>query len=213
MATAAVTYTFTNNTTADASEVNANFTSLVSFLNNSVVHRDGSKAMTAAFDAGSFKVVNVATPTANTDAATKLYVDDNVASGRTAKFTRTTNVVASPGVGGFITPETESNDDDGWWSSGASFTCPADGTYTVAARLKKSAGSGVVRIDITDESGNPTYGTGGNTTSGTTSKAGVGVTAYFKTGDIFRVEYTETAGLNSATIDEVVITVTRVAQV
>lgn len=75
MATAAVTYVFTNGTSADASEVNSNFTALTNFLNNSVVHRDGSKAMTASFDAGSNKIVNVSTPTASTDAANKAYVD------------------------------------------------------------------------------------------------------------------------------------------
>jgi hypothetical protein len=46
MATASVTNTFANSTTADATEVNTNFSDLVTFLNNSVVHLDGSKTLT-----------------------------------------------------------------------------------------------------------------------------------------------------------------------
>jgi|6_EtaG_2_1085325.scaffolds.fasta_scaffold00151_6 hypothetical protein len=48
MATPSVTNTFANSTTADATEVNANFADLVTFLTNSVVHVDGARAMTAA---------------------------------------------------------------------------------------------------------------------------------------------------------------------
>lgn len=47
MATASTTYTFTDGTAAVADEVNQNFTDVVSFLNDSVVHRDGSNAFTA----------------------------------------------------------------------------------------------------------------------------------------------------------------------
>jgi hypothetical protein len=68
MATASVTNNFTNGTPADAEQVDANFADLVTFLNNSVVHRDGSKAMTAALDAGNFKLTNVAAATVASDA-------------------------------------------------------------------------------------------------------------------------------------------------
>lgn len=68
MATASVSNTFVASTPAEAAEVNTNFTNLVTFLNNSVVHRDGSKAMTAAFDGGGFKLTNVAAATAASDA-------------------------------------------------------------------------------------------------------------------------------------------------
>ena len=60
MATAAVTHVFINGTAADAIEVNTNFDDLVDFLNDEVVHRDGSKAMTGNLDAGGFKVTNLA---------------------------------------------------------------------------------------------------------------------------------------------------------
>lgn len=59
---------FVAGTPAVADEVDANFAALVDFDNDSVVHRDGTKAMTAAFDAGSNKVVNLTPGTASTDA-------------------------------------------------------------------------------------------------------------------------------------------------
>lgn len=68
MATASVPNgNFVNGTAADADQVDANFAALVSFLNNSTVHRDGTKAMTAAFDTGGFRVTNVAAATAVSD--------------------------------------------------------------------------------------------------------------------------------------------------
>lgn len=68
MATAAVTNTFVASTPAEAAEVNTNFTDLVTFLNNSVVHRDGSKAMSAAFDGGTYRLTNVGAAMAASDA-------------------------------------------------------------------------------------------------------------------------------------------------
>lgn len=69
MATASVTNSFVNGTTADATEVNTNFTDLVTFLNSSVVHVDGSKAMTGALAMGSSKITGLANGTASSDAA------------------------------------------------------------------------------------------------------------------------------------------------
>lgn len=69
MATASVTNTFTNGTAADAIQVNTNFADLVSFLNNSVVHRDGTKAFTAAQAMGGNRLTGLGAPTADSDAA------------------------------------------------------------------------------------------------------------------------------------------------
>lgn len=46
MATASVTWSFTPLTTASSSQVNQNFADVVSFLNNSTVHRDGTGGRT-----------------------------------------------------------------------------------------------------------------------------------------------------------------------
>lgn len=76
MPTASVTNSFVNGQAADADDVNQNFSDLVSFLNTHVVQRDGSQDMGGDLDLGSNKIVNVADPTADQDAATKAYVDD-----------------------------------------------------------------------------------------------------------------------------------------
>lgn len=55
-------------TPAKAAEVNTNFTNLVTFLNNSVIHKDGSKAFTGNVDAGSNKIVNLTAGAASGDA-------------------------------------------------------------------------------------------------------------------------------------------------
>lgn len=45
MATASVTYTFTNGTNADAIQVNQNFTDILTFINASLVQTDGSTSL------------------------------------------------------------------------------------------------------------------------------------------------------------------------
>lgn len=79
MAAASVTHTFVAATTAVASEVNTNFSDVTTFLNNQVLHLDGSKTMTSDLPMGSNKVVSVAEPTVSSDAATKNYVDNATA--------------------------------------------------------------------------------------------------------------------------------------
>ena len=80
MATAAVTNTLVNGATITHSEHNTNYGDLVSFLNDDVVHRDGSKVMTGALAMGGNKVTGLATPVSTTDASTKKYVDDEIAA-------------------------------------------------------------------------------------------------------------------------------------
>jgi hypothetical protein len=76
MATASVPYpNFVNGTPADADQVDANFAALVAFSNNSVIHRDGTKAMTAPLDVGGFKVTNAAGGTNAADLVTKAQLD------------------------------------------------------------------------------------------------------------------------------------------
>lgn len=68
MATASVTNEFVDATTAEAADVNTNFADLVTFLNDSAIHRDGSKAFTGAQAMGSNKITGLAAATANGDA-------------------------------------------------------------------------------------------------------------------------------------------------
>ena len=86
MATAAVTYTFTAGTQAQASQVNTNYADLVTFLNTNTVHKDGTVTMTGQLTLPS-------DPTAAGHAARKQYVDDRTV--RTLGYAqRTTNQTA-----------------------------------------------------------------------------------------------------------------------
>lgn len=71
MATVSVTYDFVSGTTSYADHVDQNFNDLVTFLNASVSHVDGTRAFTAP--------VSGVTPTADAHLATKAYVDDATA--------------------------------------------------------------------------------------------------------------------------------------
>lgn len=78
MATASVTNTLVDGSTPLAAIWNTNYQDLVTFLNSSVVHVDGSKAMSGNLAMGSNKVTGLAAPTVGTDATTKTYVDAEV---------------------------------------------------------------------------------------------------------------------------------------
>lgn len=95
MATASVTNNFANGTPADAEEVDTNFADLVSFLNNSVIHRDGTKTMTANFDANSNKIVNLTTGTATGDAVNKGQLDTATGAGAWTSWTPTVSQPSS----------------------------------------------------------------------------------------------------------------------
>lgn len=69
MATSSVSYSFVNGTTGDGTQVNQNFTDLVNFLNNQVVHKDGSTTMTGAL------TLPASDPVSANQAARKAYVD------------------------------------------------------------------------------------------------------------------------------------------
>ena len=51
-----------------------------SYVDNTFLERDGSYPMTGNLNMGSKKIVSLSTPTTNTDAATKKYVDDKVSA-------------------------------------------------------------------------------------------------------------------------------------
>lgn len=74
MATAAVTYTFSADEDAVASEVNVNFADVIGFINGSLVHLDGSKTMTGAL------VLPASDPVSGNQASRKTYVDAQVAT-------------------------------------------------------------------------------------------------------------------------------------
>ena len=86
MATLALPYTFVNGTTADADEVNSNFTVLKDFVNEEPIQTDGSNAMSANLDVGSNKIVNVTAGTADGDAVNVAQLDANKTVGEVSMY-------------------------------------------------------------------------------------------------------------------------------
>lgn len=70
-------FTFVADTNIAPNQVNANFDDIVSFINNSLIHKDGSRAMDAHLS------LVAANPTTDNQAARKAYVDSqmNAATG------------------------------------------------------------------------------------------------------------------------------------
>ena len=125
-----------------ADDVDQNFTDVTTFLNNSVVHRDGTKAMTAAFDAGSNKLVNVTAGTAGADAVNKTQLDARTpyivyhgsgtqvyTASQTANFTIDTEVFDAGTVGAV---------------GSAVLTIPSAGLYVLVIQASYSATGGSV---------------------------------------------------------------------
>lgn len=69
MATASVTHALSNGITADGTQLATNFTDLVNFCNQQVVHKDGSVSMTGLL------TLHAADPSTANHAARKSYVD------------------------------------------------------------------------------------------------------------------------------------------
>lgn len=141
MSTASVTNTFVNAATADAGEVNTNFSDLVTFLNGSVVHTDGSKAFTGN--------VSGITPTAAAHLARKDYVDAAEADAESASqalleaAVKTTILynsgdwsLTSGTTVQYPTWDSESVDDGGWHSGSLGTIIPdVKGIYLVQAQI------------------------------------------------------------------------------
>lgn len=80
MATASVTYVFSNGTNADGTQVNSNFSSVLQFLNSEVVHRDASIAFTQ------IPILPGVDPSSDNQAARKLYVDRYTPAGVVVQY-------------------------------------------------------------------------------------------------------------------------------
>lgn len=71
MAAVSVTHTFVNTAVADATQVNTNFSDLVTFINASVIRVDGVNPMAAALAMGANKITGLAAAAAGTDAMSR----------------------------------------------------------------------------------------------------------------------------------------------
>lgn len=179
MATASVPNTFANSGVADADEMNANFAALVTFLNNSVYHLDGSKVLTADFDGGGQRITNVAAPTASTDAATKAYVDEIAAGGQWTSADQTYT------AGTAVTWDTEVANPLSWTESSGVFTCPSggDGLYKIVFKWSNLGSAKEPRFYVNDTLWEyPVWYTWDD---GTTEMGQMQVTMWFEEGDTF----------------------------
>lgn len=126
MATATVTNNFTAGTPAVADDVDQNFTDLVTFLNGSVVHKDGTVTMT-----GLLTLPSGSDPSTDHQAAKYKQVKP-----LGALVTRTTQNCVNNTLTK-ISWNVESRDDGGFWSGGdpTKITVPsgADGIYVILA--------------------------------------------------------------------------------
>lgn len=145
MATAAVTNTFVNAQDADADEVNTNFSDLVTFINGSAVHVDGSKAFTA--------VVSGVTPTSAAHLATKGYVDGagavaGMSLGAAQTLTTATDTKIELDTNGYTDATYFTNDP----TTDNDITIVKDGTYLILggvyfAANTSGARTAAIRVD------------------------------------------------------------------
>lgn len=83
MATASISYVFTNGTNADGVQVNSNFSSILTFLNTEVIQRDASITFT------NIPILPGSDPSTDNQAARKAYVDKVVPAGIVVQFAGT----------------------------------------------------------------------------------------------------------------------------
>ena len=134
---------------------------LEDFINQSVVHKDGSTAMTSDFDFGSQKGTNLATPTATTDATNKTYVDSAITTATNALTIESVNnavlVVERVSTTNFnntyLSFNSEVEDSEGW-SSGTSstFTNPgASGLFIVGGSVNADTNLADIQVHVNDQ--------------------------------------------------------------
>lgn len=192
------------NTNSSITAINANSDAIETALENTL-SRDGTSpnTMGANLDMNSHKIVNLTTPTANTDAATKLYVD----------------TVATEGVAG-ADGEDGTDGDDGWapilavvsdstrrvlqisdWTGGSGSE-PTTGLYVGPTGLVASIGDAV---DIRGAQGTSGAGTGDLLAANNLSDIGSAATARTNLGlaigtnvQAYDAELAALAGLTSA---------------
>ena len=190
-----------NGDSVDATPVDGNFDTLAAFVDAELINRDGSVAMAADLAMGSNNITGLATPSSDTDAATKGYVDGKTL---TSLFTRTTNIAVTSSDSDVVTFETEADDDDGWWSSGTTFTCPATGWYTLSASVELSAASSAsINVQFDPSWTSADVGLE-NSATAAGDRAGASLTSYIEAGDTLTVKWREVFSLGgTATIDNV----------
>lgn len=128
MSTLTLSHVFSNGVASAATQANTNFSELVTYLNGSVLHRDGGTVPTADLSMGGFQVENMGAGTAAADAVTlgslQSYRDVGVWTGPSQSINTSTAK----------TWDTEVSDPLGMADLGVDntlFTIPSNGYYMV----------------------------------------------------------------------------------
>lgn len=172
MATAAVTYTFSNGTNADATKVNTNFTDLVSFINAELIQKDASVAFTAVPSGPA------SNPTTDNQLVRKKYVDDLVgfSAATELKLRRVAvqTVADTAGTVSFVW-DTEDSDADGL-HSGGTITIATAGLYICGGIFTAAsvAASHSFSFGVVGSTGQLSGASAGGSASGTSYFGGIG---------------------------------------
>lgn len=125
-----------------------------------------------------------------------------------ATFTRTANFTLSAGGTSANLPfSTESNDQDNWWSTGSTFTCPTTGIYLIGIRVVYASGSGQAAIAL--DGAQVSLSAACNSTITDGGAAGL---IYAVAGDTFTFDASEQTTTDSITVDAVYVTIAPVVQ-
>lgn len=186
MATAvSVPYNFVAAAPSIADDVDANFDSLVTWINTNAAHLDGSKAFTGTPSGPA------SDPTTSNQLVRKAYMDAQVLLKKSmVRRAATQSILTATNTD--VSWDTEDYDVDGFIAvPGTTMTVPvgADGTYAMAARVTFAIPS-TVTISIVDAS--LTYAQGSGTTANPDTI--VHCTTYLAAGVAIRLNINQTSG-------------------
>jgi len=205
MATASVPNTFVNGGgNADATEVNANFSQIVGFLNTETVQRDGAVAFTAVQS-------HPNAPTTGNHVVNKTYADGFIAGVATLRValtraTATASIPVNEGVTAIWTAETA--DAGGFWSSGTTLTVPTGGSgfYSwFGTGTATAAANGQHAMNLYQNSKNR----GGNFYGGATTSLKADGDAYLTAGDTLTFEVYNGLDSGAVTFSNLAVTLVR----
>lgn len=143
MSTITKRYDFSAGTNAASSEVNVNFDDIIAFLNNNVLHVDGSKAMTGLL------TLKAASPTSDNHAARKKYVDDELETHESAavphgRFAKWNGSASSPIVGSGGPSTSQTLRMTGGYNAGNT-----DGSGDIQINFTPAFSNGVIAVSAT----------------------------------------------------------------
>jgi hypothetical protein len=191
----------------DGNQVDANFDAIKTWADTHVVEKSGATLTGALTLSGNPATALVAAP--------KQYVD---AHKPVSLFERSTDLTVANGASSFITFQTETNDVDGWWSSGDVFTVPASGVYAISVEFLLSAPitAGLASLSLAVATANCAVPSAAITTQASTDQRVAGsFGVFYMTGTLqWRLQFAVSGtGGPSKTLDHIKLTICRLAAI